>query len=491
MKRIVAVLLGGLMLVVAGCTPQPEAPRTEMIIGATAQPPSMDPTTSDSAAIPQVLLYNVYETLIKIDNDGQMQPLLATQWALSEDRLSYTFSLDERATFADGRPVTAQDVVWNIERVRTEGTAVLKNQMAPVKKATATGERTVRVELSKQSNSWLYWMSSTAGMIIDPKASDLTAKPAGTGPYTLTSWSKGSDLVLSQRDTYWGAKPYATKVTFRYFSDPNAMNASMLSGGLDVISNLQAPQALAQFADTAQFQVIEGTTQGEVVMGFNHQTPALKDKRIRQAINHAIDREALLKTVWGGKGTLIGSMVPPTDPWYEDLSNTYPYDPEKARQLIAESGQSNITLRLRVPTLPYATASAQFIASQLGEVGIKVVIDELEFPARWLDLVLAKADYDMTIVAHVEARDIVKWGDPQYYWRYDNPEVRKLLASADSGTEAEQVTDMKKAGKLLADDAVADFLFLMPNLVIAKPDITGIPPNASTLSFDLTRISRG
>ncbi|MFX4272983.1 ABC transporter substrate-binding protein [Propionibacteriaceae bacterium Y1685] len=491
MKRIVAVLLGALMVLVAGCTPQPEAPSTEMIIGATAQPPSMDPVTSDSAAIPQVLLYNVYETLIKIDNDGQMQPLVAKQWQVSDDRLTYTFTLDERATFADGRKVTAADVVWNIERVQKQGTPVLKNQLKPVTSAQATDEQTVVVTLSAPSNAWLYSMTSTAGMIIDPKASDLAARPAGTGPYTLSSWSKGADLVLGQRDNYWGTKPYATKVTFRYFSDPNAMNASMLSGGLDVISNLQAPQALPQFGDTARFQVIEGTTQGEVVMGFNHQTPALKDKRIRQAINHAIDREALLKTVWGGKGTLIGSMVPPTDPWYEDLSDTYPYDPEKAKQLIAESGQSDITLRLRVPTLPYATASAQFIASQLGEVGISVVIDELEFPARWLDLVLTKADYDMTIVSHVEPRDIVKWGDPKYYWRYDNAEVGTLLASADSGTEAEQIEDMKKVAKILADDAVADFLFLLPNLVIAKPDITGMPQNASTLSFDLTGISRG
>ncbi|MGO1975327.1 MAG: ABC transporter substrate-binding protein, partial [Propionibacteriaceae bacterium] len=113
-----------------------------------------------------------------------------------------------------------------------------------------------------------------------------------------------------------------------------------------------------------------------------------------------------------------------------------------------------------------------------------------EFPARWLDVVFTQADYDMSIVSHVEARDIVKYGDQSYYWRYDNPEVVDLLADADSGTPEEQIAAMKEVARTLADDAAADWLFLLPNLVITTSDIVGVPENATTLSFDLTGISR-
>jgi peptide/nickel transport system substrate-binding protein len=268
------------------------------------------------------------------------------------------------------------------------------------------------------------------------------------------------------------------------------MNTAMLSGQLDIISNLTVPQAIEQFADETAYTVHEGTTDGEVVLGFNHRTPALQDLRVRQAINHAIDREALIDAAWGGKGTLIGSMVPPTDPWYEDLSDTYPYDPEKAKALLAEAGMaSGLSLRLRVPNLPYGPPAGRFIAAQLEEVGIDVVLDELEFPARWLDLVYTKFDYDMTIVAHVEPRDLEAFANPDYYWGYDNPEFQRLIEEADAGSPEEQVTKLQEAARLLADDAAADWLFLLPNIIVTTPDISGIQANQVSLAFDLTTIA--
>jgi peptide/nickel transport system substrate-binding protein len=236
--------------------------------------------------------------------------------------------------------------------------------------------------------------------------------------------------------------------------------------------------------------VITGITNGEIVMGFNHQTEALKSLQVRQAINYAIDRNALLNSVWGGKGILIGSMAVPTDSWYQDLSQTYPFDPDKAKQLLVDAGYADgLTLRLRVPTLPYATDAAQFIASQLKDVGITATIDELEFPARWIDEVMVNSNYDMTIVAHVEPRDIVKWADPDYYWHYNNPEFQKLVAEADQAPASDEAALMQQAAKILADDAAADFLWLLPSLKVATLDITGIPENTVSLSFDLSTIA--
>jgi peptide/nickel transport system substrate-binding protein len=483
-----------LAAVLASCSPQATAPtdpaQQTLVVGASLQPPTLDPTGSDAASIPQVLLYNVYETLLKVDSDGSLQPLLAKAFEISKDRRTYTFTL-EPATFASGRPVTSRDVAWSIERVRAGKNVAAARQLAVVKSVKTPDATTAVVTLSRPSNAWLYGLTSTAGMVFDSAAgADLAKTTAGSGPYALQRWTQGSDLVLQRNDGYWGTKGAFATVTYRYFSDPNAMNSAMLSGGLDVISNLQVPQALSQFADPARYRVTRGTTNGEVVMSLNNSAPALKDVRVRRAINYAIDRAALKKTVWSDQGTLIGSMVAPTDPWYEDLSRTYPYDPAKARTLLEEAGYAGgLTLRMRLPVVPYATASGQFVASQLKDVGITVTTDELEFP-RWLDTVFTRADYDISIVAHVEPRDLTRFADPRYYFRYDNPEFARLVARADAGTEAAQLRDLRAAARLLAEDAAADWLFLLPNLVVTTASVQGVPENATTLSFDLSTIRK-
>ncbi|NLT31124.1 MAG: ABC transporter substrate-binding protein [Propionibacterium sp.] len=464
-----------------------------LVIGAVAQPPTMDAVTNDSAAIPQVLLYNVYETLVKMGSDGELQPLLAQRWEVSPDNLTYTFHLEPGATFASGKQVTSTDVKHSIERIQAgePATNVLQTQMEVVESIDDSDPAVAVITLNRSSNAWLYNMSSTGGMIFDSESdADLATTTAGSGPYQLKQWNQGDSVVLERNDDYWATRQPFSEVTFRYFSDPNAMNNAMLSDDLDIISNLQAPQAIDQFSDESRFQIIEGTTSGEVVLAMNHENEALADVRVRQAIMHAIDRQALVDTIWNGHGTLIGSMVPPTDPWFEDLSGEYEYDPEKAKELLAEAGYADgLTLRLRLPVLPYATSGGQFVASQLGEVGITANIDELEFPARWLDEVLTKADYDMTIVSHVEPRDMVKYADPAYYWRYDNAEFRTLMEEADAGSHDEYVEKMREGARMLNEDAAANWLFLLPNLVIAREGITGLPQNATSLSFDLTNIA--
>lgn len=500
MRSKIVSLIGGLLtaaLVLTGCgsgaTPGDNGAATTLTIGATAHPPTMDATSNDSAAIPQVLLYNVYETLVKMDSNGELQPLLAQRWDVSTDGLTYSFNLDPAAKFASGRQVTSTDVKWSIERIQTgdTATAVLKRQMAVVESVDDTDPAVAVITLSQPSNAWLYDMTSTAGMILDAQAdADWATETAGSGPFQLDTWNQGSAIILARNTNYWATPPRFDEVTFRYFTEPSTMNAAMLTGELDIISNLTAPQAIDQFSDESRFQILEGTTHGEVVLAMNHETEALSDVRVRQAITHAIDRQALVDTIWNGYGELIGSMVPPTDPWYEDLSQEYPYDPERARELLAEAGYADgLNLRLRVPVLPYATSGGQFVASQLKEVGINATIEELEFPARWLDVVLTQADYDMTIVAHVEPRDIVKYADPEYYWRYDNAEFQQLIAEADQGSHGEYVATMREAARLLNEDAAANWLFLLPNIIVVRDGITGIAPNATSLSFDLTNVA--
>ncbi|GMA39267.1 ABC transporter substrate-binding protein [Mobilicoccus caccae] len=504
MRRLTALTLAGVLLgagTLSACSagagsssgPSGAAVSTDLAVGMVAEPANLDFTTTDGAAIPQALLNNVYEPLVAIDAEGRIVPKLATSWEISADRKTYTFTLVDNATFSDGAPFTADDAVFSIERVKDDWTTSLADAMDVVEKAEATSPTTLTVTLSRPSNDWLYRMTTRIGAMFSRTGVDeLATKTVGTGPYTVDRWTRGDHLHLVRRDGYWGQAPFFTGVTLRYFKDPTALNNALLTDSIDVISTIQAPEALGQFSGDQRFQVIEGTTNGEVVLSFNNAKAPFDDRSVRQAARQAIDKDALLQTCWAGRGSRIGSMVPPTDPWYEDLTSIHPHDPEAARTLLAESGNPTPTIRLRLPTLPYATSCGQVVKSDLEKVGFRVTLDQLEFPAGWVTEVMKNGDYDASIVAHVEPRDLpTLYGNPDYYLHYDNAEVRAALAKADAGDEQTQIATMREVARTISTDAASDWLFLLPNLMVADKDITGLPKNAVGESFDLTTLARG
>lgn len=474
-----------------GSGEDPPAAEDSLRIGLVAEPGSLDFTTTDAAAIPQALLYNVYETLVKVDQDGEIVPALASEWEVSEDRLTYTFTLAEDVTFSSGEEFTADDVVFSLERVQTDWTISLAAQMDVVESVEATSDTEVVVTLSEPSNAFLYSLTTRVGAMFDENGvSDLASSPVGTGPYLFGQWQRGTSITLERNGDYWGEEPYFDAVTLVYFRDASALNNALLTEDIQVIGTVQAPESLAEF-ESADYQIIEGTTNGEVVLSFNNGQPPFDDLRVRQAARHAIDHPTLLDTCWSGRGELIGSMVPPTDPWYEDRTGDYPFDLDRARELLAEAGAEGVEVRLRVPTLPYAVVCGTVVESMLEEAGFAVTVDELEFPAAWLETVFTNADYEMSIVSHVEPRDLgAVFGNPDYYTRYGTEELQTLLAVADAGTTEEQVARMQEAAALVSQDAAADFLFVLPNLIVAEPDITGLPQNAISESFELALLAR-
>ncbi|GAA3151717.1 MULTISPECIES: ABC transporter substrate-binding protein [Nonomuraea] len=498
MRRIgIWLAAGGLLLATAACGGGGSgdtggggggSKAQSLSVGFVAEPANLDFTSTEGAAIPQALLVNVYEGLVKLDQNGEIVPLLAEKWDVSDDRKTYTFTLRKDVKFSSGAPFTADDVVFSLDRVRSDWKLKIKSQLDVIDDVEKKDGTTAVVTLKRPSNGFLYAMATRLGaMFSRTGVADLANKPVGTGPYVLGAWRRGDSIRLDANPSYWGTKPPVSSVTLKYFKDATAMNNALLTGGIDVISSVQAPESLQQFADPNRFETVEGTTNGEVVLSMNNGRPPFDDKKVRQAVRHAIDHKALLDTAWAGRGQLIGSMVPPTDPWYEDRTGDYPYDPAKAKQLL---GGKTYDVKMRIPNLPYAVSSAQVVKSQLAQVGITADIEPLEFPARWLDQVFTKGDYDLSIINHVEPRDMGIFADKSYYFRYDNPEFGKLLASADEGTEQQQTDDLKQAAKLLSDDAAADFLFLFPNLIVAKKGVTGLPKNGISESFDFTALSR-
>ncbi len=450
-------------------------------LGLVAAPANMDFTTTDGAAIPQVLLGNVYETLVTQAQDGSIQPGLAESWTVSDDGKTYDFTIREGVTFSDGTPFTAEDAAFSIDYVKTGWTVGVAKAMNAVASATAVSPTELKVVLSEPNALWLFKMTTRIGSMMSPQHVDSLATEAiGTGPFVVSDWQPNQSVTLTRNEHYWGSPALQKTIVFTYFSDPTAMNNALLTGDIQVITTVQTPQALSQF-DTAKYTVINGTTNGKVMMTINDARPPLDDVRVRQAINYALDKDAIVKAAWAGYGTPIGSHEVPTDPWYVDLADRYPHDVAKAKDLLKEAGQSDLTLTLSVPTLPYAQAAAPIIVSQLAEAGITVKSESITFPDNWVAQVFsAPYDFDLTIINHVEQYDVttVFSGEPDYYTQYTNPEVTRLETEGLAADHDTFIADFRKVMTILADDAAAAWLWAFPNLMVADANVHGLPENA-------------
>jgi peptide/nickel transport system substrate-binding protein len=193
--------------------------------------------------------------------------------------------------------------------------------------------------------------------------------------------------------------------------------------------------------------------------------------------------------LYNGFGTIIGGPVPPTDPWFEDLTDSAPYDPDASRQLLADAGYGEgLDLVLVYPNI-YPTTTAEYVASQLGDVGIDVEIQTVDFSV-WLEQVYTNGDYDLTAVLHVEPRDIGNYANPDYYWHYDSPEVQQLVGDAKVAATPEEATELlKQAARQISDDSPVDWLFLGADLTVARQGVTGYPLNDTASRFDASGIT--
>ena len=491
-----AVMVGSLALTACsagsgGTSSEGSAENTSVTVALTGEPVNLDFTTTAGAAIPQALMSNVYEGLVEIDQAGKIQPLLAESWELSNGNKTYTFKLREGATFSNGEAFTAEDVKFSIERVQSDAwVSSLKKKMDIVDSVEVNSDTEVAVTLKQPSNAWLFDMGTLVGAIFDPSGvDDLAGTAIGTGPYEIDAWNRGQSIEFATREDYWGEAPAVENVSLRYFADAVATTNALQSGDVDVVYNMQSPELLSSFESDGKYQVLEGTSNGEIVLSMNNNMAPFDDLRVRQAVMHAIDRQAVVDTAWNGYGTVVGGPVPTTDPYYEDLNDVYPYDPAKAESLLAEAGAQDLDITFTVPTRPYATAVSEIVVSQLADVGINAKIESAEFPAVWLDEVFTKQDYQMSVVLAVESRDVLAmFNNPDYYLGYDNSKIKDLAAEADAADEAGYVDGMKQVVRTIVDDAAANTLFIFPNIVVAKAEVSGIPANSVTEALDLTNL---
>jgi peptide/nickel transport system substrate-binding protein len=482
----------------AGCPsgapsgPGPSTGKTKYTIGATLAPASLDISQESGAAIPEALLYNVYQTLVKLDDSGKFEPLLSKSCTISADGLTYTFTLNDNIVFANGDPLTADTVkkTFDYNAANAKAPAIIKNTFAPVASVTAPDPKTVVITLKQPSRNFLFNLSQTGGVVIDDASrADIATKTNGSGPFTVTNYTTNASLSLAANPKYWGPKPALTDVSFRYFSDANALANALKAGDIDAVDNI-TPELFDQFKkDTANYNTVQGDSSGEVIVAMNNARKPLDDVRVRQAITYAINKQDVDDIAEQGLATIIGSHASTNDPWYKDLSKTYPYDPDKAKSLLQQAGVSGLNLTLDVIPTPYAQAIAPVVKDDLSKVGINVTLNPVDF-SKWLDQDFTQGNFDLTIVAHVEARDTNLYGNPNYYWHYNNPDVQSLLKQADAATDV--ATSNALYGQVLDKinaDAVNDWLFLLPNLEVVRKPFTGYPKGAYSLSYDVTGIS--
>lgn len=452
-------------------------PRDNVVVAASAAPAGLDFTTTGGAAAPQALVGNVYETLVRIDASGNPVPYLAERW--ERDGGTFTFHLRGGVTFSNGKPFTADDAAFSINYVQHEWTNGLKAQMAPVTGVEVLDERTVRVHVdggAAAEDAWLWSMGTLTGAMMTPEGvGTLATAPLGTGPYTVARFDVGEAIEFDAREDYWGG-PVEHDAAIRYFDDPVSAVNALRVGDADVVWGMQAPQLIDTLPDDIRVEV--GSTNGEVLLSMNNNRAPFDDPDVRRAVAYAVDRDAINQVVYNGLATDTGGApVPPTDPWYTGR-NYFPYDPDKARQLLAGRTPE---ITITVPNRPYAQEASELLYSQLHDVGFRVRLETVEFPAVWLSEVLKGRNYQASIVSHVEPRDVpMLFGTPDYYLGYDNAEVREQIAAGDIGGAVDQIMA----------DAAALTLVNAPNIVLFAPGVGGLDPNVVTDSLRVSEVEK-
>jgi len=458
-------------------------PDATIRIGSLYEPQNLDNTAGAGQGINEAFNGNVYEGLFTLTDAGSVEPVLVEDYTVSEDGLTYTFTLREGVTFHSGDPLTSADVKYSIERVTAEDSqSSRKRSLSTITGIETPDDRTVVVTLSARSISLPYNLSYV--WIVNDAATDITSSEDGTGPYTLEEWRRGSALALARFEDYWGEAPTNGEVIFQYFTDATALNNALLTNAVDIITSVQSPDSLAQFAGNPQFTVTEGASTTKELLAYNDRVAPFDNVNVRKALARATDKARLLNSIWGEYGTLIGSFVPPTDPWYVDLTSVDPYDPESAKQLLAEAGYPDgFEFTLDTPDYDPHPIVAQFLQSEYAKIGVTVNINIIT-ANEWYTKIYQEHNFEATLQEHVNHRDIVFYGNPDFYWGYNNPEVVQLIADAEAASsEEEQTEKLTEANRIIAEDAASNWLYLYPQIVVSAANVTGYPINGLNSQF--------
>ena len=471
------------------------AKKDTLVLAMTLEPPGLDPTAGAAAAIGEVVHYNVLETLTKIRPDSSIGPLLAQSWTVTPDNKTWAFKLRPGVKFHNGEPFDASTVKFAFERAAATGSANKDRAVfANIVNISATDALTVVITLNNTNPDFLFQIGQATAVMVEPKsAAGNNTQPVGTGPFKLDSWAKGNNLVLARWDGYRDVKAIALRrVSIRFISDAAAQVASLLAGDVDLFPRVSAAQNLAQFRADKRFQVLVGGSRAKTIVAINNKKKPLDDVRVRRAIAMAIDRKQVVDGVANGFGTPIGSFYVPGAPGYVDLTGVNAYDPDRAKALLKEAGITTpLELSLKLPPPPYARQGGEVIAAMLAKVGIIAKQENVEW-AQWLSSVYGQKAYDLTIISHVEPLDLGNFARPGYYWNYESAKFNALWAQINATADMPQrLKLLADAQRLVADDAVAAYLYQPTWITVASTRLKGVARDMPIFANDLSALSWG
>jgi peptide/nickel transport system substrate-binding protein len=477
------------MLACATTSVWAQTKKDSAVLAMTLEPPGLDPTAGAASAIAEITLYNVFETLTKVQSDGGPVPLLAESWTASPDLRTWTFKLRTGVKFHNGEPFDTSTVKFAFERAAAAGSANKdRATFANIDRISTPDAHTVVLTLKNGNPDLPFQLGQATAVMVEPKsvASNAT-QPVGTGPYRLDSWARGSSVTLLRWDAHRNAKSVALRrVQMRFISDPAAQVAALLSGDVDAFPRVSAARSLKAFDNRKRFQVLVGGSRAKTILAMNHKRKPLDDVRVRQAIASAIDRRAVIEGAADGYGVPIGSYYVPGAPGFVDTTAINAFDPARARALLARAGVAlPLELTLKLPPPPYARQGGEVIAAMLAQVGIKAKIENVEW-AQWLSAVYGQKAYDLTVISHVEPLDFGNFARPNYYWGYESPEFNALWARVQATIKPDERNKlMAQAQTLVAEQAVSAYLYQPTWITVANARLKGLPKDMPLFVNDL------
>ncbi len=392
-------------------TTAPEAAPSTFSIAVGIDPDNLDPAGTTTTTIANMNDYMV-QTLVTIDQEGELQPLLAESWEISADGLEYTFNLVQGATFHDGNPFDAEAVKFSLDRMLDENVRVpQRSWYAAIKEVQVVDTYTVKLVLNNPSSPLLNTLSWTVAAIISPASVDQSGNtyenyqnPVGTGPYAFKERVKGERLVLTKYDEYWGEKPYYDEVVFRIVPEAATRESLLLAGQVEMII-LPPIQDIPALQENPDIEVLLAAGDRTIFVAINNLR--LPDARVRQALNYAVNKREIIDSVlFGAADIMDGPMA--SNLFGYCKTGPYEYDVEKAKALLAEAGfESGTELKFIAPTGRYLQdfQAAQAVSGFLAEVGIIAPVETMDWPS-YIASITAPPD-ENEIDLHV-----LGWGPP-------------------------------------------------------------------------------
>ena len=451
-----------------------------LTIGMGAEPESLDPVKMTSAPAATVGEH-VVERLIYMEEDGALTPMLATSWDSNDEGTVWTFDIREGTEFHDGEPLNAEAVAVNLRRfVNPDVGAAYAFLLGTVEQIEAVDEYTLQLTLSQPFAPILSHLShSFVGIVSPAQLEDLAPDetfevPVGTGPYEMVEWNRGESISLTVNEDYWGDVPQIPNVNFRFIPESSALIVALETGNIDAMMRVP-PQEVDRLEADPNIEVVRQSSVRTIYIGFNNVREPFDDERVREALNYAVDKQAIVDGLFEGFTVADAPVVPAV--FGHESVGPYEYNPERARELLAEAGYPDgFEMTIHHPTgrYPLDATVAEVIQDQLSDVGVEVTLEtrewssyldftsqppeEAEYDAFMLGWGTVTLDADYGLYALLHSRQWNPNGNNRGFYR--NDEVDDLLDEARVTTDQDAREELyAQAIELIWDDAPWIFLY--------------------------------